>query len=89
MRRAIRWDGKSIWDWMWQVRSFMPMASIRWPLKIADFDSSEFADYLEDLVARYPIISVEDAMAEDDWEGWALLSRRYATECSWLATTCS
>jgi enolase len=40
------------------------------------FDSSEFADYLEDLVARYPIISVEDAMAEDDWEGWALLSRR-------------
>ncbi len=40
------------------------------------FNSSEFADYLEDLVARYPIISVEDAMAEDDWEGWSLISRR-------------
>ncbi|MDC3267154.1 phosphopyruvate hydratase [Gammaproteobacteria bacterium] len=40
------------------------------------FDSSEFCDYLEDLVARYPIISIEDGMAEDDWDGWALLSER-------------
>ena len=28
-----------------------------------------------DLVARYPIVSIEDGMAEDDWEGWALLTR--------------
>ena len=40
------------------------------------FDSSEFCGYLEDLVARYPIISIEDGMAEDDWDGWALLSER-------------
>ncbi|MAQ21466.1 MAG: phosphopyruvate hydratase [Gammaproteobacteria bacterium] len=40
------------------------------------FDSSEFCDYLEDLVARYPIISIEDGMAEDDWDGWTLLSER-------------
>ena len=40
------------------------------------FDSSEFCEYLEDLVARYPIISIEDGMAEDDWDGWALLSER-------------
>jgi enolase len=34
------------------------------------FTSSEFADYLAGLVARYPIISIEDGMAEDDWAGW-------------------
>jgi enolase len=30
--------------------------------------------YLEDLAARYPIVSIEDGMAEDDWEGWAALT---------------
>jgi enolase len=40
------------------------------------FSSAEFADFLEDLVARYPIVSVEDGMAENDWDGWSLLSRR-------------
>jgi len=40
------------------------------------FTSAEFADFLEDLVARYPIVSVEDGMAENDWDGWRLLSRR-------------
>ncbi len=39
------------------------------------FTSAEFADYLEDLVARYPIVSVEDGMAESDWDGWGILSR--------------
>jgi enolase len=40
------------------------------------FSSAEFADFLEGLVARYPIVSIEDGMAENDWDGWALLSRR-------------
>jgi enolase len=40
------------------------------------FSSAEFADYLADLCARYPIVSIEDGMAEDDWEGWATLTRR-------------
>jgi enolase len=40
------------------------------------FESAEFADFLEDLVARYPIISIEDGMAENDWDGWRLLSGR-------------
>ena len=30
--------------------------------------------YYEDLVSRYPIISIEDAMDEDDWEGWKALT---------------
>ncbi|HUO66454.1 MAG TPA: phosphopyruvate hydratase [Gammaproteobacteria bacterium] len=38
------------------------------------FTSAEFADYVEDLVARYPIVSVEDGMAEGDWDGWGILS---------------
>jgi enolase len=38
--------------------------------------SGELVDYLADLVARYPIISIEDGMAEDDWDGWAALTRR-------------
>jgi enolase len=40
------------------------------------FSSAEFADFLEDLVARYPIVSIEDGMAENDWDGWKHLSTR-------------
>ena len=35
---------------------------------------AEFAGYLADLADRYPIISIEDGMAEDDWEGWAAVT---------------
>ena len=35
---------------------------------------AEFADYLVDLCDRYPIVSIEDGMAEEDWDGWALLT---------------
>jgi enolase len=38
------------------------------------FTSAEFADFLGDLVSRYPIVSIEDGMAENDWDGWATLS---------------
>jgi enolase len=38
------------------------------------FTSVEFTQYLADLVARYPIISVEDGMSESDWAGWSMLS---------------
>ncbi len=31
--------------------------------------------YLEDLTKRYPIVSIEDGLAEDDWEGWSLLTQ--------------
>ena len=37
-------------------------------------DSSEMVAYWVDLVGRYPIVSLEDAMAEDDWDGWADLT---------------
>ena len=38
--------------------------------------SEQFADYLTDLAGRYPIISIEDGMAEDDWAGWATLTEK-------------
>ncbi|MCX7822388.1 MAG: phosphopyruvate hydratase [Syntrophobacterales bacterium] len=37
--------------------------------------SEDLVGYYEDLVKRYPIISIEDGMAEDDWEGWKLLTK--------------
>lgn len=36
--------------------------------------SSEMAAYWADLCAKYPIVSIEDGMAEDDWEGWSALT---------------
>jgi enolase len=38
--------------------------------------SLEFTDYLARLVADFPIITIEDGMQEDDWEGWKILSER-------------
>ena len=38
------------------------------------FDSAQFVDYLTQMVDQYPIITIEDGMAEDDWGGWKLLS---------------
>ncbi len=37
-------------------------------------DSAAMVEYLADLCARYPIISIEDGMAEDDWDGWVALT---------------
>ena len=39
-------------------------------------NSQEFADYLASLADRYPIVSIEDGMAEADWAGWKLLTAR-------------
>jgi enolase len=41
----------------------------------------EQVGYLAALAARYPIASIEDAMAEDDWEGWKALTDRIGTTC--------
>jgi enolase len=40
------------------------------------FDATEFADYLAGLVAKYPIVTVEDGMSEGDWQGWAILTEK-------------
>jgi enolase len=38
--------------------------------------STEMIDYYEDLCSRYPIISIEDGLSEDDWQGWQALTAR-------------
>ncbi len=38
--------------------------------------SAEHAEYLAQLTQKYPIISIEDGMAEDDWDGWKLLTEK-------------
>jgi enolase len=43
--------------------------------------TEEQVKYLAELVARYPIASIEDGMAEDDWEGWKMLTDRIGSKC--------
>ncbi len=40
-----------------------------------ELSPAEMVDYWVDLVGRYPIISIEDGMAEEDWDGWAALTK--------------
>jgi len=44
-------------------------------------DSGGMAKYLADLVKRYPVVSIEDGMAEDDWDGWKLLTSAIGARC--------
>ncbi|MDE2333072.1 MAG: phosphopyruvate hydratase [Rhodospirillales bacterium] len=41
-----------------------------------ELDAAGMVDYLADLCARFPIVSIEDGCAEDDWDGWKLLTER-------------
>jgi enolase len=45
-----------------------------------ELTSEEMVEYYEGLVSRHPIISIEDGMAEDDWDGWKLLTDRLGDE---------
>jgi enolase len=42
--------------------------------------SAEMVDFLGDLAAKYPIVSIEDGLAEDDWEGWKVLTKRLGNQ---------
>jgi enolase len=44
-------------------------------------DAAGLAAYYQDLAARYPIVSIEDGMAEDDWDGWATLTAAIGKSC--------
>jgi enolase len=45
-----------------------------------EMTSGEMVDYWEALVGKYPIISLEDGMAEEDWDGWRLLTERIGSK---------
>jgi enolase len=44
------------------------------------FTGIEMVDYYSELVAAYPIISIEDGMAEDDWDGWNLINKKLGSK---------
>ena len=44
-------------------------------------DIAAQVDYLAELTAKYPIVSIEDGMSEDDWEGWKLLTDKIGSRC--------
>ncbi len=45
------------------------------------FNNKEMTDFLDEWVKKYPIISIEDGMAEQDWEGWEMLTQRMGCRC--------
>jgi enolase len=45
------------------------------------YDPAAMAGYLAELVGKYPIISIEDGMAEDDWAGWAEITKLVGARC--------
>lgn len=46
-----------------------------------EYTSVEFASILEEIVERYPVISIEDGMSQEDWEGWKYLTERLGNRC--------
>ncbi|MFS1702610.1 phosphopyruvate hydratase [Aestuariibacter sp. GS-14] len=44
------------------------------------FDSEAFGDYLAELAAKYPIVSIEDGLDESDWDGWASLTKKIGSK---------
>ena len=51
--------------------------------------AEEMVEFWENWVRQFPIASIEDGLAEDDWEGWALLTNRWEPRCNWSGTTFS
>jgi enolase len=44
-------------------------------------DAAGMVDYYDELIGSYPIISIEDGLAEDDWDGWKLLTKKIGSKC--------
>jgi len=45
------------------------------------FSADEMVAFYRDLIAKYPVVSIEDGLAEDDWEGWAKLTEAIGSKC--------
>lgn len=67
-----------------QIKITLDVASSEWfkdgkylkPKRNVTLSGAQLIDYYEELIEKYPIISIEDGVAEDDWEGWAELTNR-------------
>lgn len=71
-----------------QVRLTLDAASSEWykdgayhlPKRGTKYTASELIDYWEGLCKKYPIASLEDPLAEEDWQGWAAMTRRMGSK---------
>ncbi len=45
-----------------------------------NYDNNDFCGYLAELSSKYPIISIEDGMSEDDWDGWSMLTKELGNQ---------
>ena len=50
--------------------------------------TEEMIDYYEELAGEFPIISIEDPLDEEDWEGWELLTTRLGLDMQLVGMTC-
>ncbi len=60
---------------------FFERGTYRLAAEQVELDSREMVERLADWVERYPIFSIEDGLAEDDWAGWRLLTERLGSRC--------
>ena len=67
----------------------LPGRQVRARIGNKSLSADEFLEYLVPWVDNYPIITIEDGMAEDDWGGWQALTGRLGTVCNSWVTTCS
>ena len=49
-------------------------------------DSEAMVDYYEQLIREFPILSIEDGLFEDDWDGWKMLTERLGEQVHWSET---
>ena len=67
-----------------EIKITLDAASSEWysegkyylPKRKSTFDSMQLIEYYEELLTKYPIISLEDGLSENDWEGWRLMSQK-------------
>ncbi|MCJ7725795.1 MAG: phosphopyruvate hydratase [Acidimicrobiia bacterium] len=57
----------------------------RYQLEGKALKAEDFIDYLEGLVSAFPLVSIEDGLAEDDWDGWKLLTDRLGSRIQLVA----
>ena len=47
-----------------------------------ELTSAQLVDYYADLCSKYPIVSIEDGLSEDDWDGWKILTEKLGKQSS-------
>ncbi|CUT16985.1 MULTISPECIES: phosphopyruvate hydratase [Candidatus Ichthyocystis] len=67
--------GRDVWIAL-DCASSQFFSDCRYKISGDELSSSDFSSYLVDLCGKFPIVSIEDGMAESDWEGWQLLTQR-------------